>query len=126
MFYDAFVKLCVAKGMSPSAVAAAVGMAGAHVTRWKRGSTPTDATISKIAAYFDVPVSYFKEEEKKKGSPFIANSKPVDFDIQIDDGLTDKQRDLINLVAELPDNVVSLFLSAAKDWLKNQQSSDSV
>lgn len=108
------------------------GFSQTTIKNWVSGKTePYEKDKIAIAtalnvSYFDLFGADLQQEEKKKGSPFIVNSKPVEFDIQIDDGLTDKQRDLINLVAELPDNVVSLLLSAAKDWLKNQQSSDSV
>ena len=111
-----------------TAICTAADVKRATMTEYKKGRTTRLSidTLLKFSLLYGVPVEQILHGEKKKGLPFIANSKPVDFDIQIDDGLTDKQRDLINLVAELPDNVVSLFLSAAKDWLKNQQSSDSV
>lgn len=64
MFYDKLLALCVERDISPSAAAEAVGMTGAHVTRWKNGSVPQDMTIQKFAKYFDVPVKYFREETK--------------------------------------------------------------
>ena len=111
-----------------TAICTAADVKRATMTEYKKGRTTKLSidTLLKFAVLYDVPVEQILRGEQEKGSPFIVNSKPVDFDIKIDDGLTEKQRDLINLVAELPDNVVSLLLSAAKDWLKNQQSSDSV
>lgn len=41
-----------------------------------------------------------------------------------EDGLTDKQRQLIKLVSDLPDEVVSMLLSAAKAYIDNQQPRD--
>lgn len=64
MFYDKFLALCVERSISPTAAAEAIGMTGSHVTRWKRGSAPLDTTILKLAQYFNVPVDYFKNENK--------------------------------------------------------------
>ena len=54
MFYDNYIRLCNGIGKSPSAVAEEIGLKKATVTGWKRGSTPTDATIRKLADYFGV------------------------------------------------------------------------
>ena len=51
-FYENYVALCNAKGMSPSAVAEAAGTTRAAVSRWKKGSIPNDATILALADYF--------------------------------------------------------------------------
>lgn len=63
MFYDEYIRLCNEKGMSPTAVAKESGLSGAHVTKWKNGSTPTDATIYKICDYFGLASNYFKRTE---------------------------------------------------------------
>ena len=68
MFYDEFVRLCNSVSKSPTAVAKEVGLAGAHVTKWKNGSTPTDATIFKICDYFHLPYNYFNENKKEKAA----------------------------------------------------------
>ena len=58
MFYDNFINLCAQRGIAPSAAAVAMGFQKSVVTRWKKnGSTPTDANLQKIAAYFGVPKS---------------------------------------------------------------------
>lgn len=36
------------------------------ITAWKNGTLPRNATISKIAEYFNVSVSYLLGEEKEK------------------------------------------------------------
>lgn len=41
-----------------------------------------------------------------------------------DDGLTEKQRELIDIVRKLPDHVVSILLPLAKGLLTGQQSLD--
>jgi repressor LexA len=39
-----------------------LGLSSATSVRWKKGATPQDRTLAKIAEYFGVPVSYFTEE----------------------------------------------------------------
>lgn len=67
-FYKKYIELCNKIGKSPSAVSVELGLSKSTVNRWKNGGSPTDATATKIASYFDVPVAYLKgwEEEQKK------------------------------------------------------------
>lgn len=53
-FYDNYVKLCNEKGKSPSKVAGEIGLSKTAVNRWKNGGSPTDATVKRIADYFQV------------------------------------------------------------------------
>lgn len=72
MFYDVFLKLCNNINKAPSAVALELGLSRPSVTNWqKRGSTPTDANLQKIADYFNVSVNFLleKEEAEEKTSP---------------------------------------------------------
>lgn len=63
MFWTKFVELCIQRGKSPTPVCNELGFSGTMATKWKNGSIPRDTTIKKIAAYFDVPVSYFSESD---------------------------------------------------------------
>lgn len=67
MFYDNFIKLCVAKKITPSRAAAEMGFSKTAVTNWKSGAMPRDFALAKIADYFDVSVNYLlgKDQEKK-------------------------------------------------------------
>ena len=58
MFWDKFVTLCSAKGISPNGVCADLGLSTATATKWKKGAIPRDTTLKKIADYFGVSVSY--------------------------------------------------------------------
>ena len=70
MFYKEFVRLCSESGQTPTGAAKAMGYTGAHVNKWKNGSTPTDLTLLKIANYFDLPENYFEDfKSKKEKSP---------------------------------------------------------
>ena len=67
MFKDQFVKICNAKGVSPSAACKAIGLSHSTYAQWDDESVPRRATLQKFADYFEVSVDYLlgKEEEKK-------------------------------------------------------------
>ena len=56
-FYANFVRLCSAKGVSPSAGAIAVGLDKSAASRWARGSAPRYQTLARMSEYFGVPAS---------------------------------------------------------------------
>lgn len=56
VFYDNYIKLCNQAGKAPSFVAEEIGLKKSAVTSWKKGRTPTDANLQKIASYFGVTV----------------------------------------------------------------------
>lgn len=74
MFWMKFVELCNSKGVSPTKVATALGFSSSIVVKWKRGSKVRYQTLSKIAEYFGVPVSYF-DKEVPEGNLASAPSK---------------------------------------------------
>lgn len=57
-FFQRFEALCKANGESPNAVAKAIGAASGSVTAWKRGTTPRNATVTRLADYFGVTTDY--------------------------------------------------------------------
>lgn len=59
-FYNNYISLCNKARKSPSAVAIEIGLTKPTVNRWKNGSTPTDATMRKVADYFKVPFDSLK------------------------------------------------------------------
>lgn len=66
MFYLNYVRLCNKTGKKPSAVAEELGMSRAAVNGWKKGSTPNDATLQKIADYFGVAIAEILADEQKE------------------------------------------------------------
>lgn len=62
-FYKKYISLCAKANKAPSAVAEAIGLSRTSPNGWKKGNKPKDTTIEKLALYFDVPVSYFSEEQ---------------------------------------------------------------
>ena len=89
-FYSQYVEMCNRIGKSPSAVSIEIGLSKSTVNRWKKGGSPTDATASKIASYFGVPVTYLSGKQKN----------PT---IELDSGMSKAKADLINKVMQMSD-----------------------
>ena len=77
MFWDKFVTLCSAKGISPNGVCADLGLSTATATKWKRGAVPRDTTLKKIADYFGVSVGFLLGEEIKEKEPTKSASPAI-------------------------------------------------
>lgn len=56
-FYGNYVRLCSARGTSPSSAAIAIGVDKSAASRWARGSVPRYQTLTKIADYFGVTIA---------------------------------------------------------------------
>ena len=68
-FYHIFLDLCNSINKSPSKVALEIGTTKPAVTRWKSGSIPSDATLLKIANYFNVSTDYLLGKTEIKNPP---------------------------------------------------------
>ena len=66
MFYDKFVKICKAKGISPSRAAIEAGLSKSTVTKWKAtpDAEPTGAAIKKLTEYFEITVAELMGENE--------------------------------------------------------------
>lgn len=71
MFYDNYIRLCNSVNKTPSAVAIEMGISKTSVNRWKNGSYPTDATMQRIANYFDVTIDELKGRELKENTALV-------------------------------------------------------
>lgn len=73
MFYDRFVKLCDARGISPSRAAIEAGLSKSTVTKWKTtpSASPTGAAINKLSKYFGISISELLGEDEKKEKPLV-------------------------------------------------------
>ena len=66
-FYQKYVNLCAKVNKSPSAVALENNFSKATVTGWKNGrNKPTDSSLAKLAAYFNVSVDELRGETDTK------------------------------------------------------------
>ena len=127
-FYNNFVKLCNSVGKSPSRVVLEIGGTKSAITRWKNGSSPTDATAMKLAEYFGVSVEELTGETKLGDvlyeaardhslveSPF---EKKKESTVTEDDGLSERmkasQQKLIEMAKKLPEEEVELLLRQAE------------
>lgn len=75
MFYDVYISLCKRDGKKPSPVAVELGLRTSNVAQWKKGSTPRPEVLKKVAAYFNVPISYLLETDDKgiKNPPAVSD-----------------------------------------------------
>lgn len=65
MYYEKFKALCEARGVSPSAVSRATGIATSTLTEWKKGNyTPKTEKLQKIADFFEVSIDYLTGGDK--------------------------------------------------------------
>lgn len=125
-FYNNFVRLCNRVGKSPSRVVLDIGGTKSAITRWKNGSTPTDATAMKIAEYFGVSVKELTgeadlgdilyEDVRDRGlvaSPFKKEKPTVH-----DDGLSKNQRILIDFAKSLSEEQAALALRVLKSLVE--------
>lgn len=63
-FYEKYIQLCGRENKSPSKAAEEIGLSRASVNAWKvKGTQPSDLTLSKVAAYFNIPVEYLKSDD---------------------------------------------------------------
>jgi len=67
-FYEKFLIQCTKKDVSPSAAAKAIGKSNAAATGWKNGKTPQDATLQKLADYFECSVKDLEADEEKESA----------------------------------------------------------
>ena len=98
MFFDNFICLCNSVERSPSAVAEEMGYQRSVVTRWSKGAEPRQATLQKIADYFGVSVEELTSENPQQG-------------------LTDIQRKLWELVKNMDDDTARRFIAVAEAML---------
>lgn len=106
MFYDLYESLCERKGISKHKAALDMGLSCATPTKWKKtGATPNGETLSKIAEYFDVTVSYLltgENEQKEKAPSEGSLSEDEQKVLSIFEALPeDKKRDLLRIAEAL-------------------------
>ena len=64
VFYDKFIALCNEHGESPTSAAVNMGLHQTTVCRWKRGSTPSTKTMTKVAKYFNCSILDLQETDE--------------------------------------------------------------
>ena len=105
VFYKNYLNLCAKANKSPSAVAIAIGLSNAAASGWKKGKTPSDTTLEKLANYFGITVESLISEQKKPAT-------------HEGDELTEAQRQALTLIKSMSDEQLRAFISAAEAFLK--------
>lgn len=70
-FFERYSDLCKERGETPNSVAKIIGASSGSVTAWKKGTAPRNATLSKIADYFDVTTDYLLGKSEQREKPLI-------------------------------------------------------
>lgn len=125
-FWEQFSKLCDATRKSPNAVAKDIGISSGSITAWKNGRVPFYDTIERLAKYFNVPVSYFYDENfySNLTAPVNTNIKktPVDENVELvgkitfgknPNELNEFEKDLLDIYRKLPTKEKNALLSKA-------------
>jgi len=103
IFYNNFLKLCAQKQTTPVDVVSEIGISKSNITYWKNGrNLPSDNTLSKLSAFFNVSVEDFFKEKN-----LLCTENSVSDNTESLDKIT---RQLIDLVYSLDyDNRVLLL-----------------
>lgn len=65
MYYEAFEKLCLVRGIKPIEVSRATGISTATLSSWKKGKyTPKSDKLQKIADFFQVSLDFLTTGEE--------------------------------------------------------------
>lgn len=111
MFYENYLRLCNDRGITPSAAAVDMGLTKAANTKWAAGKTPRDATLKKIADYFEVTIPYLMgetDDRTQKNSPGqvteAEGAKKAILDLI--DGMSDDQLQKLETIIQAAKNVL--------------------
>lgn len=103
--YKNIMALCEDRGIKGGKMCTDIGISKGLLTDLKMGRRTgvSAVTAQKIATYFDVSVGYLLGEEDKKEQPTVQN-----------DGLTEKQRKLMQFVKTVPEDKADMILQVMK------------
>lgn len=124
-FYEKYVQLCNQVDKSPSAVAIELKLGKPSVSRWKTGSKPRDSSILKVANYFGVSPEWLKGETDDPSAGIKKDPIPKDGAVSQEkqllldmiDGLSDEQKELLALSKKMSDDELKRFIAAMKAML---------
>lgn len=105
-FYQNYIYQCNKRGVSPSKAAVDAGTTKTSVNRWKNGSLPTDATIAKLANYFNCAVT-----------DLIGENNPAPTD---GNGIDEKTKQVISMFESLSEQQKDWFLAQLQGIAQHQ------
>lgn len=120
MFYDNFVALCASANKTPAHVGRELGIDKSTISCWKaRKTNPSDVNAKKIANYFGVTVEELMGDGIKKDpipkDGAVSQEKQLLLDMI--DGLSDEQKELLALSKKMSDDELKRFIAAMKAML---------
>lgn len=68
MFYNQLMKLCKERNIKPTPLVKTLGLSTANLRRWQNGATVNSDILAMLSEYFNVPVDYFFEDDKCRGT----------------------------------------------------------
>lgn len=124
-FYEKYLELCAKAGKSPSCVALEISLSKTTVNRWKNGGGVTDATALKVANYFGVSPEWLKGETDDPSAGIKKDPIPKDGAVSQEkqllldmiDGLSDEQKEILALSKKMSDDELKRFIAAMKAML---------
>lgn len=100
LFYKNFITLCGAKRISVGKAAEEIGLSKSVSDSWKNGISPSDATVGRVAAYFNIPIDSLLCEQLT-GAELEQKEKPAENSEQsIIDVLNNMELDQLKKVAK--------------------------
>lgn len=75
-FYKRLRDLCEERNMTVNELVKILELSSGSPTAWKNGTIPREATLAKIAVYFDVPVEFLLTGELPNGFCFPDDENP--------------------------------------------------
>ena len=111
--YERFEQLLTTRGETAYKVGKATGISSTTFSEWKHGrSTPKPDKLKKIADHFDVPISYFYDDED------IVTAYQIDMTIKrMAENLRADQIDILKSIASLSSDevrAVDMFIKSLK------------
>lgn len=103
MFYDNFLRACNSAGKKPSSVLLEIGLGKSAGTRWKRGEMPTDASLQKLADYFNISKAELVGTGNKKQSAPLTEDELLNKIQELNAENQKKAREYIAMLRALQD-----------------------
>ena len=102
-FYKRLRTLCEERGLTINELVKILDLSSGSPTAWKKGATPRQATLSKIADYFGVSSDYLIGKEK---TPTVSGERDIldEVDIGFYQGfkeLTEEQKETVRDMVQL-------------------------
>ena len=100
MFWENFINICNKRGLKPTPIIKAAGLASSSIARWQEGAAPNGDSLIKLAKYLNCSIDYLLT-----GNEF---NKSVNFNIK------NQELEMIELYHLLPEQTKELVCDLIK------------